>query len=293
MPARDTYRPAPKPQPRAGGRVSRRQLLGLSFTKLGHAPVDLGALARRRAAEWDGDARTVLLRALEPVAEIVASVAGVAAQTRVLDVGAGDGNVALACGARGARVSACDLSAAMVQRGAARCAGAIAWREADAQRLPYADDRFDVVVSAFGAACAPHPPTVAFELARVCRPGGRVVLAAWVPRGLPGRLPELADAVDPPPEGVPAPGGWGRSERVQARLAPHLDELALRTYVVSLRFDSADACFGALVPSTFDDAHRAALWPGFERVLASVNNRPPAVELDARYLVASGIAKPR
>jgi len=135
--------------------------------------------------------------------------------------------------------------------------------------------------------------TVAFELARVCRPGGRVVLAAWVPRGLPGRLPELADAVDPPPEGVPAPGGWGRPERVQARLAPHLDELALRTYVVSLRFGSADACFSALVPSTFDDAHRAALWPGFERVLASVNNRPPAVELDARYLVASAIAKPR
>jgi len=32
---------------------------------------------------------------------------------------------------------------------------------------------------------------------------------------------------------------------------------------------------------------------GFERVLASVNNRPPAVELDARYLVASEIAKPR
>ncbi|MDQ3721836.1 MAG: class I SAM-dependent methyltransferase [Actinomycetota bacterium] len=292
MPARDTYRPAPPVVPRAGGRVSRRQLLGLSQTKLGHAPVDLLALTQRRAAEWDGEARVAFLRALEPVAEIVATVAGVGVGTRVLDVGAGDGNVALACAARGARVDACDLSAAMVARGRARCADAVTWREADAQRLPYANDRFDVVVSALGAACAPHPLQAAQELARVCRPGGSVAIAAWVPRGLPGRLPELVDAVDPAPEGVPAPGSWGRSDRMQARLEPRLEQLALRTYVVSLRFESADACFDALAPSTLDDVQRAALRPGFERLLASVNNRPPAVELDARLLVASGLARP-
>ena len=289
LPAHDTYRPAPNPQPRAGGRVSRRQLLGLSFTKLGHAAVDLDALTRRRAAEWDGDARAALLRAQEPVAEIVATVSGAATRTRMLDVGAGDGNVALACVSRGAHVAACDMSPAMVQRGQARCGVAVDWREADAQQLPYADACFDVVVSAFGAACAPHPRRVAAELARVCRPGGRVVIAAWAPRGLPGRLPELVDAVDPPPEGIPTPGSWGRPERVEARLAPHLEGLVLRTYVVSLRFDSAEACFDALVPSTLDDGQRTALRPAFERLLASVNNRPPAVEIDARYLVASGI----
>jgi len=290
--ARDTYLPAPKAEPRTGGRVSRRQLLGLSLTKLGHAPVDLDSLTRQRAAEWEGGARTVLLRAIEPVAEIVAGVAAVAAQMRVLDVGAGDGNVALACAARGARVEACDLSAAMVRRGRARCADAVAWREADAQRLPYPDDQFDVVVSAFGVACAPHPRRAGAELARVCRPGGRVVVAAWVPRGLPGRLAELADAVDPPPEGVPGPGCWGRAERMEVRLGPHLEQLALRTYVVSLRFDSAAACFDALAPSTFGEHQRAALRPSFERLLASVNNSPPRVEIDARYLVTSAIAKP-
>lgn len=289
MPARDTYRPAPRVQPRAGGRVSRRRLLGLSWTKLGDAPVDLDALAHERAAQWEGDARIVMLRALEPVADVLATAAGVEAGMRVLDAGAGDGNVALACAARGARVDACDLSAAMVDRGRARCGGEVAWRAGDVQRLPYADDRFDVVVSAFGAACAPHPRQAAAQLARVCRPGGRVAVAAWVPRGLPGRLPELVDAVDPPPEGVPPVGSWGRPERVQARLAPHLDELVLRTYVVALRFESVAACFEALVPSTLDDAQRAALRPAFERLLASVNNRPPGVELDARYLVAGGI----
>jgi len=287
----DAYRPAPKPAPRDAGGLSRRALLGLSRTKLGHAQVDLDRLTERLAAAWDGDARTALLRAIEPVAEVVAGRAGVAPGTRVLDVGAGDGNLALACATRGARVEACDLSEAMVRRGRARTGMAVAWRRADAQALPYADDSFDVVVSAFGAAQAPRPLRTARELARVCRPSGQIVLAAWVPRGLPGRLPELVDAVDPLPEGVPSPGAWGRADRAQARLAPHLEQLELRTCVASLRFDSADACFDALAPSNLDGAQRAALRPGFARLLASANNRPPAVELDARYLLISGIAK--
>jgi SAM-dependent methyltransferase len=233
-----------------------------------------------------------MLRALEPVAQVIAAVAAVEPGARVLDVGAGDGNVALACAARGAQVHACDLSAAMLRRGRARCADLVAWRQADAQDLAgYADDRFDVVASAMGAACAPHPRRVAASLARVCRPGGRVVVAAWVPRGLPGRLPELVDEVDPPPEGIPAPGGWGRPDRVEARLASHLEQLTLRTHVVSLRFADAAACFDAMAPSTFDEPQRAALRPRFERLLASVNNRPPVVEIDARYLVASGIVR--
>jgi len=289
--AHDAYRPAPRPAPRDSGGLSRRALLGLSRTKLGSGHVDLDRVTARMAAAWDGEARTALLRAVEPVAEVVAGRADVTAGTRVLDVGAGDGNVALACAARGARVDACDLSSAMVRRGRARTGDAVAWREADAQALPYPDASFDVIVSAFGAAQAPRAARAAHELARVCRPGGRVVLAAWVPRGLPGRMPELLDAVDPLPEGLASPAAWGRADRAEARLAAHLDELELRTCIASLGFPSAGACFEALAPSTLDHAQREALRPGFDRVLASVNNRPPSVELDARYLLISGIAR--
>jgi len=289
--AHDAYSPAPQPAPRDAGGISRRALLGLSRTKLGQVRVDLDGVTERLAAGWDGEERAALLRAIEPVAEVVAGAAGAAPGGRVLDVGAGDGNVALACAARGARVDACDLSAAMVRRGRARTADAITWRQADVQRLPYPDASFDVVVSAFGAAQAPRAARTARELARVCRPGGRVVLAAWVPRGLPGRLPELVEAVDPLPEGVPSSGAWGRADRAETRLAPHLEELELRTCVLSLRFGSADACFNALAPSTLDAAQRAALRPDFDRLLASANNRPPAVELDARYLLVSGVVK--
>lgn len=289
--AHDAYRPAPRPARRDAGGLSRRALLGLSRTKLGSGHVDLDRVTARMAAAWEGEARTALLRAIEPVAQVVAGRADVTAGVRVLDVGAGDGNVALACAARGARVDACDLSAAMIRRGRARTGDAVAWRRADAQALPYADASFDVVVSAFGAVQPPRAARAAHELARVCRAGGRVVLAAWVPRGLPGRMPELLDAVDPLPEGLASPAAWGRAGRAEGRLAPHLDELELRTCIASLSFPSADACFDALAPSTLDDAQRAALRPSFERMLASANNRPPAVELRARYLLISGIAK--
>lgn len=128
MSAHDAYRPAPRPAPRDSGGLSRRALLGLSRTKLGSGYVDLDRVTARMAAAWDGEARTALLRAVEPVAEVVAGRADVTAGTRVLDVGAGDGNVALACAARGARVDACDLSSAMVRRGRARTGDAVAWR---------------------------------------------------------------------------------------------------------------------------------------------------------------------
>ena len=113
----------------------------------------------------------------------------------------------------------------------------------------------------------------------------------WVPRGLPGRMAELVDAVDPLPDGVPTSAIWGRPDGASRLLTVHLDALELRTCIVTLRFDSADVCFGALAPCTLDDAQRAALRPAFDHLLASVNNRPPAVEIDARYLLASGFRR--
>ena len=46
----------------------------------------------------------------------------------------------------------------------------------DAQSLPYPDASFDVVLSAFGAIFAADQRRAADELARVCRPGGRLGL---------------------------------------------------------------------------------------------------------------------
>jgi len=154
--AHDAYRHAPAIAPRNAGGISRRSLLGLSRTKIGSGEIDFDRVTASVAAGWESDARTALLRAIEPVAAAIAERADITPDDCVLDVGAGDGNVARACAARGARVDACDLSEAMVRRGRARTGEAVAWCRADAQALPYADGRFDIVVSAFGAVQAPR-----------------------------------------------------------------------------------------------------------------------------------------
>jgi SAM-dependent methyltransferase len=152
-----------------------------------------------------------------------------------------------------------------------------AWRDLDLQDLPYPDGWFDAVRSCFGAALAPRPKRMARELVRVVRPGGVVAITAWVPKGLPGRLDELLER----PEGVRAPSDWGRQEVMTQRLGPLLDGLELRTRTVQLRFADADAFAAALHAPP-------ALRPQFERLLTSCNNAFEGVEVDARYLLATG-----
>ena len=60
--------------------------------------------------------------------------------------------------------------------------------EADAEQLPFADESFDVVMSAIGVMFAPHHQEAADELVRVCRPGGTIGLLSWTPEGMLGAL---------------------------------------------------------------------------------------------------------
>jgi SAM-dependent methyltransferase len=296
MPARDTYGRPPRSASESGERpISRRSLLRLRLSAPARRDIDYGAVTRRVRDCWDRDGHEPLLRQLEPAADLLADLALVGTGKRVLDAAAGDGNAAIAAARRGASVEACDLAPRMVERGRARCAAAgarVGWRVADLQALPYPDGTFDAVLSSFGLPLAPRPDQAVNELVRVARPGGFVAVAAWIPRGLPGRLDELVEPLAPLPEGVPRPDRWGVEAVMRQRLAPLLDRLQLRSRTLRLRFDSADAAFETLVRQhPLDRDQRDALRPGFDSLLASCNNQPPAVEIDARYLVAVGATK--
>ena len=59
----------------------------------------------------------------------------------------------------------------------------IEFQLADAEQLPFEDGAFDGIISTFGVMFAFDQARAAAELARVCRRGGRIALATWVPGG--------------------------------------------------------------------------------------------------------------
>ena len=97
----------------------------------------------------------------------------------VLDVGTGSGGLALLAARSGARVTGIDVAEDGIERARARAAEAnldVRFDVGDAQSLPYANAAFDVVASTFGVIFASDHRRAAREIARVCRPGGRLGL---------------------------------------------------------------------------------------------------------------------
>ena len=135
---------------------------------------DLGPelYARWRASEI-GATTERLERRL--ILELVGDVGG----QRVLDVGCGDGELALELAARGATVTGIDASAAMIAAAEARAGqhnADVAFRVAMAENLPFPAEQFEVVTAITILCFVVDASPVFREIARVLRPGGRLVI---------------------------------------------------------------------------------------------------------------------
>ncbi|MEQ1735007.1 MAG: bifunctional demethylmenaquinone methyltransferase/2-methoxy-6-polyprenyl-1,4-benzoquinol methylase UbiE [Rhodoglobus sp.] len=97
---------------------------------------------------------------------------------RILDVAAGTGASSAALQRNGATVVALDFSAGMVAEGRRRHKK-IEFIEADAQKLPFADDEFHAVTISFGLRNVADPKVALAEMYRVLKPGGRLVICEF------------------------------------------------------------------------------------------------------------------
>ncbi|MEJ8840324.1 class I SAM-dependent methyltransferase [Ramlibacter sp. AN1133] len=78
------------------------------------------------------------------------------------------------------RIVATDLNVPMLQQARARgTARPVAWQQADAMALPFADARFDAVVCQFGAMFFPDRSRAFAQARRVLRPGGTLLFNVW------------------------------------------------------------------------------------------------------------------
>jgi len=174
---------------------------------------------------WEKGDFTRIAASMRHSGEALVATLGVTPDMEVLDLGCGDGTTAMPTAKRGARVLGIDIAANLVAAGNARARDAglpnLYFREGDASNLEgIGADRFDLVISIFGAMFAPRPFDVAREMVRVTKPGGRIVMGNWIP-GDPTLVAQIlkisAAYTPPPPEGFVSPVSWGVEEHVRER----------------------------------------------------------------------------
>jgi ubiquinone/menaquinone biosynthesis C-methylase UbiE len=204
------------------------------------AAIDLSAVKARQQGAWSSGDYAVVGTTLQIVGEELCEALDIRAGQKVLDVAAGNGNVALAAARRWCEVTATDYVPALLERARARAAAErldIEFREADAEALSFPDGAFDVVVSTFGVMFTPDQDRAAAELVRVCRHGGKIGLANWTPEGFIGQLFKTIGKHMPPPPGARSPALWGTRARIAELFEPHAASIrsAQRNFVFRYR----------------------------------------------------------
>jgi SAM-dependent methyltransferase len=148
----------------------------------------------------------------------------------ILDLATGTGWASRVIAQRcpGAKVIGADIADVMLdyaRSAAARQELDIEYRHADAESLPFADRSFEGVISTFGVMFVGKPEAAAAELARVVRPGGRIVLATWKHDSsifeMFGVLKKFMPAPPQPPP--PSPFAWGKYERLNELLGANFE----------------------------------------------------------------------
>ncbi|TPE53773.1 class I SAM-dependent methyltransferase [Amaricoccus solimangrovi] len=218
---------------------------------------------------------------------------------RVLDVATGTGVAARAARDRGAAVTAVDINEGMLSV-ARRLAPGIEFLRAAAEALPFGEDAFDAVTCQFGLMFFDDRSRALTEMARVCRPGGRVavaVFAGW--RESPGYrdlIPLIGEIVGAEAaEALKAPFVLGGAGVLEALLAEAgLGGAAVSERIGRIRHASLDAWLdteigGWTLASMVDAPTLAALKSAARDRLSACCQPDGAVSFDApaRFAVAT------
>ena len=125
------------------------------------ATSDTELKGRHRAMWASGDYESMVETFLLPLGPRLVEACAIGPDMTVLDVAAGTGNASIPAAQAGAKVTASDLTPKLE------------WKEADAEKLPFDDGSFDVVMSSIGQCSRPitrkWPTNSCVSVARVAR----------------------------------------------------------------------------------------------------------------------------
>lgn len=211
----------------------------------------------------------------------------------ILDVATGTGWTARILAERGASTTGIDYSEELIfaaREIASRRELSITFDVGDAHQLPYPDNKFDAVVSTFGVIFVSQPEVAARELARVCRPGGRLALAVWSRDCTLQKLAKEVFAVfsPPPTDPPPSPYAWGSEARLNELFGESFD-LKFETGSTILREPDSESVW-----QLWKEAHGLTV-TRLDALDAESQDafRDAFIEFHNRYKTDLGIAMPR
>jgi ubiquinone/menaquinone biosynthesis C-methylase UbiE len=204
--------------------------------------IDLTAVKTRQQAAWSTGNYAVVGTTLQIVGETLCEALDLRSGANVLDVAAGNGNASLAAARRWCDVTSTDYVPSLLESARARSVAEghdIEFQVADAENLPFAAASFDAVMSTFGVMFTPNQDQAASELARVCKPGGKIGLANWTPESFIGQLFKLIGQYIPPAPGVKSPALWGTKATIEELFGNSAREIRMTSREFVFRYRSA------------------------------------------------------
>lgn len=226
----------------------------------------------------------------EPFAADLASRVAKLSPSCLLEIAAGTGVVTRHLAnalAPEVRIVATDLNQAMIDR--ATTVGTsrpVEWHQADAMKLPFSDETFDVVACQFGAMFFPEKPKAFSEAKRVLRSGGTFIFNVWdaidqnefaetVTFALQQMFPE-----DPPRFMARTPHGYSDTDVITQHLAesgfsrrPAITTLAAKSRAASPRIPATAYCQGTLLRSEIETRSASGLMEATNAAAAEIAKR--------------------
>jgi len=259
--------------------------------------LDYQAITSRLQQTWATGDFNVIAMTVVPVSDALVAAVDPRPGQRVLDVACGSGNAALIAARRFCRVTGVDYVPALIERARQRAAAdgvTVDFQVGDAQALPFPDASIDVVLSTFGVMFAPDQERAASELLRVCKPGGRIGLANWMPEAYGFEFFKAIAKYVPPPDGLKSPLRWGTDEGLADLLGRGTRGMTKERRSVTFFFESVDRMldlftryFGPIVRALqmLDPASQQALRQDLVVVFKKYNRATDGTAaIDAEYL---------